>query len=313
MAAAPIHIVYCSSEDYLQYVAVSIKSLKENTPGNQVIHVITDSVSRKNWKRLLSEVKDCPNVEVEFHIADDQEIKSLKLGHWTKYAWYRILIPTILSDKINTALYLDVDTLVLGDVRPLFKIDMEGKSVAGCLGAENCLQETFRRCGYESCLKYICSGVLLMNLDYWRKECLKNSIIQWAENKGDELKYPDQDSINYVCRETKVILPMRYGVIGHYFSLDDFNRTYYKEELISCLVSPIIIHFANQNPWKIEIAQHPFQNEWNQYNKSLLHPSRRYYVTRGWNLVKMLLWKAIHRDDQKIPQKQDLLLSLKSL
>ena len=133
-----------------------------------------------------------------------------------------------------------------------------------------------------------------MNLDYWRQNGIAKSIIDYAKDKAETLRFPDQDAINAVCQRGKKILPLKYGIIGAYFTNEHFYKKPYAEELLSCLFSPSIIHYAGQAPWKIEWAHHFYQKEWEKFNRMLKHPAKRHYMTSGWSFVKMLAWNALH-------------------
>jgi lipopolysaccharide biosynthesis glycosyltransferase len=307
----PIHIAFCMSEDYFQYAAVCIRSIIENNSvADLSFHIFTDTISHKNKRRIKAEVASFKNVSFEILCVDDQLLANLNCGRWTKFTWYRVLLPLVLSANIHRVLYLDTDTLVVGDIMPLFSIDMEGEAVAGCLGAENFLPETFRRCGYDSDLRYICAGVLLMNLDYWRENHLTEAVIQWGKENNYRVKYPDQDSINFICKESKIVLPMKYGVIGQFFNLEVLFKPPFRDELKECLLHPVIIHFANQNPWKIELSVHPLREEWHHYNRKLRRPARCHYITKGWPFIKMIIWKCLHPSTYKaVPTKKDIIKS----
>lgn len=258
------------------------------------VHLLTDYVSRKTLRRINCELSLFPNAFLDIIPVDDQLVCGLPCRYWTKYTWYRILLPDMLPNDIHKVLYLDADTLVTGDILPLFSLDMKQNAIAGCLGAENFDDETFIRCQYDAELQYICCGVLLMNLDVWRSERMTSSIIQWGKAHSSEIKYPDQDAINHICRNKKIVLPMKYGVVGPYFSIEELFHPPYSEELRESLLHPVIIHYANQNPWKIELAKHPLQKEWVAYNNRMRHPARRYHITKGWPYVKMIVWKISH-------------------
>ena len=171
---------------------------------------------------------------------------------------------------------------------------MVGKAIAGSIDPESFNNETFERCGYDQSKKYICAGVMLMNLDFWRKHNLTNKVIQWGHENNDRIKFPDQDTINYLCRDSKIILPLQYGIIGCFFQQSQYYQPPFIEELRNAIKSPKIIHYAGQAPWKIELSTHLMQKKWEKYNKMLKHPARRFYITKGLNFVKMKVWKMLH-------------------
>ena len=290
MTAAPLHFLFCVNDGYVPFITVTIKSIIENHKEHEVsIHVMSDYISKKEKKLLNECLQNAKCVSLAIYIVDDSILKGLK-DTWSIYTWYRILAPIVLSKDIHRILYLDADTIVTGNVSELFELDMKGKAVAGAIDILSFSNETFERCGYDSSKRYICAGVLLMNLDYWREYALTDQMVSWGRQNNNTIIFPDQDTINYLCRDAKIILPMKYGILGVYFSNNCFLKEPYKTQLLECIESPKIIHYAAQAPWKIELAKHPFQYEWEKYNKQLKHPAKRIYVTKGWNFIKMKIW-----------------------
>lgn len=208
------------------------------------IHVITDFISDQN-RDYLSDLCD-ERIEIII-VEDDTLLKKVPVSVWSKYTWYRIFIPKLLPD-VEKVLYLDCDVIVNENLDDLFTMDMSEYDVAGCIDLNSYSLNTFKRLNYNAELKYICAGVLLMNLTRWRLEDVANNIVRYAINNISNIEFPDQDAINYVCRDTKLILPARFGVLVPFF----FHEAFMKEHLgeMDILMNrPAIIHYAGYAPW----------------------------------------------------------------
>lgn len=247
----------CFNEKYVPYACVTLKSIAEHAKdGDDVrVHILSDYISERNKKRLecycLNNIKQV-RVNCEFHIIDsqlDDEILELppQTLIWTKLAWYRILLPDLLGQDVRRVLYLDCDVYVNDDLDSLFAMDM-GKSIAACLDTEAYKDETYERLGYESRYRYVCSGVLLMNLDRWREKRIAEKLLDFARSNAGRIKYPDQDAINVVCKDDKIILPPKYGVIVQFFRFKEFINEHLSE-MKELMLSPKIIHFSGYQPW----------------------------------------------------------------
>lgn len=289
-----INIALCVNDGYVPYACVTIKSIIENHKNKEVaIHLLSDFISDKMRERLFEVVNSNDATTLHIHLVNDESLHGLK-NTWSIYAWYRIFLPLLLPDTIHRVLYLDADTIVVGDLNELFNIKLNNKSIAACLDPESFNKKTFERCGYDSVKKYICTGVMLMNLDYWREHNLTSKVINWAKKNNNRINFPDQDTINYLCQDSKIVLPLQYGIIGCFFQQSQYYQQPFIEELRNAIKSPKIIHYAGQAPWKIEIANHLMQYEWIKYNKMLKHPAKRFYITKGWMFIKMMIWKVLH-------------------
>lgn len=295
----PIHIAFAVNDGYVPYICVTIKSIIENNKDKVLFfHVLSDYVSEKMHWLLEEAIEGCQTATVKIHHIDNDQLSDLK-DTWSIQAWYRVFLPNILNTDIHRVLYLDADTLVTGALNNLFSMDMTDKSIAAVMDIESFNPETFKRCGYDCMKKYVCSGVLLMNLDYWREHDLTDQIIDWASKNKDRIKFPDQDTINYLCQDTKILLPLKYGILNCFFYDKEILSSKYLTEIKECISNPVIIHYAGQNPWKIELAKHMLNEEWNKYNGMLKHPAKCHYITKGLNRIKLHIWNLLHPNIRK--------------
>lgn len=296
------HIAFCVNNTYAQYIAVTIKSIAENFLYNRVcIHVLTDYISTKNIQRLNEVINDYDQLSLHIHEVDDFPLRGLKTNGWTIYTWYRLLLSDILSIEIKRVLYLDADTLVTADLTELFNMDMVNKSIASVVEDNTFNQKYYDRLGYNSYKQYICAGVVLINLEYWREHHLAEKMIDWARMNENKLKLPDQDVINYICQDTKILLPLRFGVVQWFFHIDKFYEPPYLQELEDCLRNPAIIHYGFCPPWVMDSPKHLMQKEWERYNKMLRHPVKSKYKANGWMLIKSILWDVLHLSKGRYP------------
>lgn len=293
----PMHVAFCVNDLYAKYISVSIKGLLENNSNPLAIHVLSDYVSEKNVLYLKNLVKLYPHATLDIIIVDDSKLRGLK-DTWTIYTWYRVLLPEILSADVHRVLYLDADVLVSGNIEELFLLDMTNMAIAGTIDFQSKDKSTYQRCGYEAEKEYVCAGVMLMNLDYWRMHDIANKVITWGRENNDRIQFPDQDAINYICRDAKLLLPLKYDIVDGFFH-DDYYYQNYPQELRECVESPIIIHYAGQAPWVVEISNHLLQDEWERYNKLLSNPIRKVYQSKGLLKLKVIIYRLLHPNTRK--------------
>lgn len=214
-----------------------------NPDDEVVVHVLGHGLSDRDVMSLKKTDSDVRVYDVSSCLAEEfLQVSS----NWPAAIWDRILIPEILPKSVDRVLYLDCDVVVNDSLDDLFTMSLDSKSVAGCLDTQDYDMEVFHRLGYERRLRYICTGVLLMNLKYWRTNNLKSQILEYAV--GRNLKFPDQDAINHVCCNSKIVLSPMYGVLVTYFRNKKFMKEHYKL-LPLLLASPQIIHYAGYQPW----------------------------------------------------------------
>ncbi len=138
-------------------------------------------------------------------------------AHFSKMAFARLLMGEIYSSsEAVRVLYLDPDIIVHVDVAELWN-----------LGGDNPLMMSNENN----------SGVLLMDLDYWRSEGMDQHCIDIWKRDGQEFKHPDQDLLIQEFNEK--------GLCGHF--------DYHKWNLGSGHwdgVSACVIHcIGGRKPW----------------------------------------------------------------
>ena len=93
----------------------------------------------------------------------------------------------------------------------------------------------------------------MINLKYWRDHQIERRFVSFIYEHSDWIKWHDQDVLNYVLREEKQLLPLKYNVQHTFYfkpeySLIDYWSVY--TELHDALRSPIILHYTSMlKPW----------------------------------------------------------------
>ena len=80
---------------------------------------------------------------------------------------------------------------------PLFDLDLGGNPLAA-------------RLDYTGDFN---SGVLLIDLEKWREEKITERSLAWALEKGEELKFVDQDSLNAIIGDRYIRLDQRWNAM----------------------------------------------------------------------------------------------------
>lgn len=300
------HIAFCVNNEYADYIRPAIKSIIElhkNDKDSYIINILSDSISTKNRNRLKDLVKDIYNIKLLIHIIDDTKLNGLPTGTWTIHTWYRILLTDIIPLNVNKVLYLDADTLVLENLNDLFYIKMDNKSIAASIDYQNLFDYAFERCGYEKEKEYICAGIMMINLDYWREYGIAEKIIEWGINNNNKIKCPDQDAINFICRDSKIILPMKFGFMDCFVKNPIFRERGYENQINECLENPAIVHYNGCPPWYKEYQKHTLNFRWEEYNQMLVKPVRRCYQAKGILKYKIIIFKLISKFRSFFPSK----------
>lgn len=103
------------------------------------------------------------------------------------------------------------------------------------------------RLNYPKDNGYFNSGVLLINLEYWRTHNVLNGFIEYMKQHADSIIYADQDILNYVFKENKMILPVKYNlqtVLIWNRTKELYDAEEYKKKVQEALQDCVIVHFS---------------------------------------------------------------------
>lgn len=207
-------VIICCTRNWYQYLLVNLYSLFTTNKVEKLYLVVEDD-NIENIKCLCNEYK----VKVEFVNINNlpEYIKPTSPNYNTKYSKLSMcrlyFTKFIKEDKI---LYLDADTLIMGDLKELWKTDLKDNVLAGVKEPGEWDKHLWTK-GLDG--NYINSGVLLMNLKAIREEELDESMI-YLINKN-KYEFPDQDVINLTCRNRIEYISNEYnssettGIVGN--------------------------------------------------------------------------------------------------
>ena len=208
-----IPIFYAVDDGYVPFLAVSIHSLIENSSKNYyyAIKVLYTNICEENKKKILKYERD--NVKIEFvdlnYYIEEIKDKLFTRDYYTKTTYFRLFIPNIYP-QYNKVIYLDSDTVLLGDVAELYLQDMGSNLVAvvpdDIIQNEEIFQEYVEKVvGVADYRRYFNAGVLVMNLDEMRKSKFQEKFLYLLETVKFAV-VQDQDYLNRLCKgRTKIL------------------------------------------------------------------------------------------------------------
>ena len=188
----------------------------------------------------------------------------------TKEAYFRLFVMDILPQTLEKVLYLDVDVVICGSIRELWDTDITEVAVGA---VPDCFHQDIHetnRIGYEVGLGIFNSGVLLINLNYWREHDVMKKFVAYTKEARDHLKYHDQDVLNYVFRHCKKELPIRYNLQTIHMYYDRFRYLHFRliKEVEEAFRHPVIIHYTGPEKPRYSNAYHPLKSYFEKYRQS---------------------------------------------
>lgn len=202
-----IPVFYAADRNYLPYLAVSVSSLKANANKNYryEIYVLTSDqelLKTEKLKKYEDEDFSIEFVDVTAYLEDVKNSLQLR-DYYTGATYYRIFIASMFPD-LDKALYIDSDTVLLGDVSELYNVELSDTLIGAIPDGAVAAVEEFKiytkyTLGIDA-ENYFNAGVVLMNLAAFRKE---NFYARFC-NLLKAYKFcvaQDQDYLNVLCKD----------------------------------------------------------------------------------------------------------------
>jgi len=237
-------VVLACDKSFAMPLATALKSMVDANRNSWPLetHLLVDGCSR-SLRQKISDSLPKESASIRWVDVDLDSLRGFRTTAEIPAAAYaRLLMPRIFTDNVRRVLYLDADVLVLDDLRPLCNMDLEGAVLGAVLDR---LDPKLKRGmpGLEATphvADYFNSGVLLIDLDRWRKERISERAFDYLTQHPRQM-FPDQDALNFACDGLWKKLDPRWNFQGHY----ETNLSDLPPEQ-----RPGIIHFAtSRKPW----------------------------------------------------------------
>jgi len=271
-----VPIVLASSAYYVPYMVVTIISIMENSTvdNNYDFIILHKEIDAKEQMKICKNVESYKNCSIRFlKVSEDltgKEFNFRKDVASAQESFYCVLLQEILTNY-KKVICLDCDVIVLKDIAQLYHQDVSGYLIAATkdpdgignsfadLKGINTVEKMKGRADYllnilklDSIDSYFQSGVMLLNLDEWRKTYTLTDILSVA--CADWIQWGDQDTMNVLCRNKVKYLDLRWNLIindkGKQLKMAlKSKQMKLVNEYLDARANPYIIHFAGSKPW----------------------------------------------------------------
>lgn len=312
-----IDILCATDDNYAALCGIMLTSLFKSNRNEEIhVHIFTGALSADNQKKYDTLAR-LYNAEINVIEVDQTKFDNCPIwpgDHLSITAYYRLIAPLLLPD-IDKVLYLDCDIIVNDSLRTLWNEDIEQKALGAVIDAEFYNEEFYERLQLSAGNLYFNSGVLLMNLKYWRGHRVMERCFECIATQREKLRWHDQDTLNVVLQNEIKHLPIRYNLQTP-FLLSVFAPYYdgIYEEIMEGIKSPCIIHYiGGGKPWQGQ-SLHPFKSYFMDVKADSLWKNTRLNIQKGWlfeslkfNLCQVLWATGIKKRPQTYiihPQKK---------
>lgn len=256
-----MNIAYIATDSYLSMLGISMFSLLENTKNISTlkIYILSPDLALQNKHSLIGLAQQYNRAILFCDISNFKQHFSFDFNTsgFNSIVLARLLLTKYLPEELSSILYLDCDVIISGSLDYLESVNLNNHAFAAV--PELCMPPAQKKyIGLSPSDQYFNAGILLINLDYWRKYNLEKQFMDYYSSMNGQLLYSDQDILNHCCRGHILPLSHRYNLapVLHYFPryfIKKYQPAYYcknRSEYLDILKHPSIIHFlGDERPW----------------------------------------------------------------
>lgn len=249
-----INICFATDNNYIKPLSTSLYSILSSSDKNDIfdIFILENNVSFECKKKMIDtfNTKNCNIKFINVNTTLTDTFTKYKITpHITKAGYLRLFVAEYLKDT-DKIIYLDCDTIVLSNLRDFFNTNIENHYIAAIEDAGHIYNIRFYSKFYETFNPYINTGVLLINLNLWRKDNLSCKLTDAIEKNKEKFLLGDQDTINFVCKDKIKIMDFSYNLQTSALDIKKLLPKGIKNNLKEALKKPHIIHYStNKKPW----------------------------------------------------------------
>ena len=240
-----IPIFYSCDDAFVKYTIVSLSSIIKNasTEHNYRVFILNTNICEENKRHLLA----LQNQQFQIEFVDvSKELKSIKKDlpvrhYYSKTTYYRFFIAEMFP-QYSKAIYIDSDTIVLGDISKLYETDI-GDSYLGACHEQAMVQVDVYGTYAEKVVgvsrhNFFNAGVMLINCQMFRQKTVLKKFLRylWEYNF---IVTQDEDYLNLICKDHVYWLDQKWNTE----LADGLNYSYEPS-------SAFILHYIMVNkPW----------------------------------------------------------------
>ncbi|WP_100641218.1 glycosyltransferase family 8 protein [Marinobacter salexigens] len=306
LPADAVGIIASSDDNYAPHLTVLFYSLLANcsAPERISLFCLDGGISDENKDSMNREVRKLGAAGVDFVTFNSDRYDNLPTTkHITSSAYYRISIPEIFDDSVHKVLYLDCDMIVKGDIIELWETDISDFHVGA---VENLSGHTYKKLGIPQ-NEYFNSGMLLINLDLWRRDGIPKKVFKFKKENPDRISTNDQCALNGVLHDKWKHLHLKWNHQTGLYRPSEQTAAFPQSEIAEATLSPGIIHYIGwDKPWR-RVRFHPLAGEYDRFADKLDESPRtkpglgdylKAYmsISRLKKLRRQLKWQAWYKE-----------------
>ncbi|MBY0299227.1 MAG: hypothetical protein K2X71_24860 [Methylobacterium sp.] len=250
-----VAVALCIDRAFLRHALVTVASLLDAGPSLPLdVHIFYAETDPACMARIAALFEGQDRHFCHFQKISLARFEGFPVSEAFSAGIYARLLLPYLMPRREKVLYLDADLIVLDDVAPLWRLDIR-EHAAAAIRDPFC--DSRAAIGFAPDEPYFNSGVLLMNLEAWRRDGIAEAVAGEIARLGPRLTYFDQDALNLVLRGRILFADPRWNFQPRMADATARDLACAPEVFRRIRDRPAIVHFTTPHkPWKDPFAIH---------------------------------------------------------
>jgi lipopolysaccharide biosynthesis glycosyltransferase len=255
-----VPVVLACSDSYSSIASVALQSILDNSisENNYDIIILDNGISNINKALLKKMVEGFDNISIRFiYIKGRLKWFNLHIRSGFSADTYNRLLTVDYLKNYHKYIYLDCDIILISDIAELYRQNMDGYLLgaipdpvdAGWSNNTNLDTKAYIQnvIGLENTFEYFNGGVLIINIDEFKKSISIKTIFDTVEKRP--WRWMDQDVLNYLCRGRVKLLPFEWNVMVNAIIQREiqpiiFTPVEFQRNFNVAVEKPKLIHYA---------------------------------------------------------------------
>jgi len=233
---------------YAPHAAAAIASVVRYTPDAHIRFILLHAgIARLQQERVE---RVAPGAHFVWTDVGENDLPAFAdRGHFNRAILFRIGLESLAPADCRRVLYIDSDTIVMRDIRELWRSDLRGQPIGAVIDHYARPVEFAGRWSLDAGgARYFNSGVLLIDLERVRAERLFSRAIDFFVRNDADLLMADQDALNFALWKHWTALDPAWNV-QRFMTPKEFASEKTSERRIKDGV-PALVHFVGlEKPW----------------------------------------------------------------
>lgn len=241
-----VPIFFACDDKYVKFTMVTLKSIMENASKDYEyrVYILNTDIKDETKKKYKSVKRDGFTVEYVdvSSYYDSIESRLPVRDYYNKTTYFRFFIAEMF-EEYDKAIYIDSDTIVLGDISKFYSHNIEDYYCGACNEQAMLQTECFGKYVEEVCgvnrNEFFNAGLMLINCKKFREDCVLDQFINLLGVYRFQVTQ-DEDYLNVICNH-KVLW------IDNSWNVEIYGEIKYKDEEIN------MIHYIMWGkPWHMK-------------------------------------------------------------